>query len=218
MKVLVVAPHPDDEVLGCGGTIAKHVAEGDEVHLYIVTKGYTPDWSEEFLVQREKEISSVKELLGIKKVYLLDLPTVKLDTVPQKTLNDSMSRMFDKAMPDILYIPHMGDLNKDHRLVFEACLVAARPIKRKIKKILSYETLSETTWGIPSKPFVPNVYVDISNTIEKKKEAMRVYKSEVKQYPHPRSIEIINALAIKRGSESGTKFAESFMLVREIID
>jgi len=216
MKILVVAPHPDDEVLGCGGTIAKHVAKGDDVHLCIVSKGYTPDWSEEFLKNRPKEIDNVKDILGIKEVHFLNFPAVKLDTIPQKTLNDSISSVFNKVMPDILYIPHIGDLNKDHRLVFESCLVAARPIKHKIKKILSYETLSETEWGVPSNQFVPNVYINISDTIEKKKEAMKAYESELKQYPQPRSLEIIDALAKKRGSESGVKFAESFILIREI--
>lgn len=215
MRVLVVAPHPDDEVLGCGGTIAKHVVKGDEVHLCIVTKAYTPDWSAEFLKNREKEIERVKGILGIKQTHFLNFPTVKLDTIPQKTLNDSMSDILNKVMPDIIYLPHNGDLNKDHRLVFEACLVAARPVKHKIKKLLCYETLSETEWGIPSNLFAPNVYIDISDTIEKKVEAMRTYKSELKQPPHPRSIELIRVLARKRGSEVKVNFAEAFMLIRE---
>lgn len=218
MKVLVIAPHPDDEVLGCGGTIAKHTKEGDDVYLCIVTKAYTPDWSEEFLKNRPKKIEEANKILGIKKTYILDYPTVKLDTIPQKELNAAISKVVNEVNPDILYIPHKGDLNKDHRLVFEASLVAIRPANHKVKRILSYETLSETEWGLSLEPFAPNVYVDISETFETKIEAMKAYESELRQYPHPRSLEIIEALAKKRGSEAGLKLAEAFILIREIVE
>jgi LmbE family N-acetylglucosaminyl deacetylase len=220
MKILVLAPHPDDEVLGCGGTIAKHVQQGDEVHLCIVTKAYAPDWSEEFLKNRPREIKNASKILGIKRVYFLDFPAVKLDTVPQKELNEAISRVVERVRPYAAYIPHKGDINKDHRLVFEAALVALRP-KPKIsaKKVLAYETLSETEWGIPEpkEVFLPNFYVDISDTLRIKLKAMMAYKSELKSYPHPRSLKGIRALAIKRGSEVGLKAAEAFMLVREIL-
>lgn len=218
MKVLVVAPHPDDEVLGCGGTIARHFSDGDNVQVCIVTKAYRPDWSEAFLRRRQREIADVKRVLEIEEIHTLDFPTVKLDTIPQKTLNDVLGGIFNKVRPDIVYIPHEGDLNRDHRLVFESCLVAARPVKHKIKRTLSYETLSETEWGIPSKPFLPNFYVDISNTIEKKIEAIKAYKeTELKNPPHPRSVDTIISSAKKRGSEINVMFAEAFMLIREIV-
>ncbi len=218
MKILVIAPHPDDEVLGCGGTITKHTKEGGEVYLCIVTKAYTPEWSEEFIKNRLKEIEKANKILGIKKTYFLDYPTVKLDTIPQKELNEAISKVVNEVNPDVVYIPHKGDLNKDHRLVFESTLVATRPINRKVKRILSYETLSETEWGQPIEPFIPNVYIDISETFEAKVEAMKAYENELKQYPHPRSLEIIEALAKKRGSEIGVNFAEAFILIREIIE
>jgi LmbE family N-acetylglucosaminyl deacetylase len=218
MNILIIAPHPDDEVLGCGGTIAKHSKRSDEVYLCSVTKAYVPDWSKEFIKNRPKEIEKANKILGIKRTYFLDYPTVKLDTIPQKELNESISKVVNEVNPDIVYIPHKGDLNKDHRLVFEASLVATRPGNHKIKRILSYETLSETEWGQPIEPFIPNVYVDISETFEKKIDAMKAYESELKQYPHPRSLEIVEALAKKRGSEVGVKFAEAFMLVRELAD
>ena len=217
MKILVIAPHPDDEVLGCGGTIAKHSENGDEVCLIITTKAYTPDWSEEFIKNREKEIKESNKILGIKKIYFLNYPTVKLDTIPQKDLNNSIAKIVNKVKPDIAYIPFKGDLNKDHRILFEASLVALRPINHKCKKILAYEVLSETEWGQEIEVFKPNVYVDITDTIDIKLEAMKAYKSELKSFPHPRSLEAIKALAIKRGSEIGVKYAESFYLVREII-
>ena len=217
MKVLVIAPHPDDEVLGCGGTMALHSKKGDEVYLCIVTKAYAPDWSEDFKKNRKREVANANKILGIKKTYFLDFPTVKLDTIPQKELNDSIFKIVDKVKPEIVYIPHRGDLNKDHRLVFEAALVAVRPLADpKVRKVLSYETLSETEWGLPSVTFTPNVYVDILNTIKTKIEAMKAYESEMRQYPNPRSTEIIEILAKKRGSEAGVKFAEAFVLIREL--
>jgi LmbE family N-acetylglucosaminyl deacetylase len=223
MKILVIAPHPDDEVLGCGGTIKKHINKGDEVYLCIVTKAYTPDWSQEFIENRKKEIACTKEVLGIREIFLLDLPTVKLDTVPQKKLNDLISDCVNKVKPEILYIPFSGDINKDHRLVFEASLVAARPKpESQVKKIFSYEVPSETEWGSSraqseKEIFVPNAYVDISETLEIKLKAMSCYKSELKEFPHPRSLKAITALAEKRGSEAGLQAAEAFMLIREIL-
>ena len=216
MKILVIAPHPDDEVLGCGGTIAKHSENGDDVYLIIATKAYTPDWTEEFIKNREREIKESNKILGIKKTYFLNYPTVKLDTIPQKELNESIAKIVNKIKPDIVYIPFKGDLNKDHRLLFEASLVALRPIHHKVKKILSYEILSETEWGQEIEVFKPNVYVDITKTFNKKIEAMKAYGSELREFPHPRSLKAIEALAIKRGSEIGVKYAESFYLIREI--
>lgn len=216
MDILVIVPHPDDEVLGCGGTIVKHTENGDNVYLCIATKAYTPDWPEEFIRNREKEIKKSNEILGIKKTYFLNYPTVKLDTILQKELNDSITKIVNRIKPNIAYIPFKGDLNKDHRLLFEASLVALRPLNHKVKKILSYEILSETEWGQEIEVFKPNVYVDITKTFNKKIEAMKAYKSELKDSPHPRSLEAIEALAKKRGSEVGVKYAESFYLIREI--
>lgn len=218
MKVLVMAAHPDDEAIGCGGTIAKHAGSGGEVHLCIVTRGYTPDWSQEYLKNIEKEIEKVRETLGIKQVHLLGFPTVKLDTIPQKELNDSIQRVVDGVGPQVVYIPHRGDLNKDHRLLFEAALVATRPVDSPVRRILSYEALSVTEWGQPIEPFVPNVYVDISATIDAKFEAIRTYAGELRPYPHPRSLEVVEALAKKRGSEAGVRFAEAFVLIRELVE
>jgi len=216
-KILIIAPHPDDEVLGCGGTIAKYRKKGDEVYLCIVTKAYTPDWSEEFLKNRPKEIEESSRILGIKKTFFLDFPTVKLDTVPQKELNESILKVIKQINPQILYLPHIGDIHKDHRLVFEASLSMVRPSNNtSVKKIISYETLSETDQSKGLKEFTPNIYEDITNEFKTKIKAMKAYKSELKKYPHPRSLEMIEVLAKKRGSEAGIKFAEAFMLIREI--
>ena len=217
-KVLVIAPHPDDEVLGCGGTIAKHTSGGDEVYVCIVTKAYPPQWSEDEIKKARDEVLNVNQILGIKKTYFIDLPTVKLDTIPQKELNDLISRCVVEVQPEIIYLPHKGDINKDHGLVFDAAMVAMRPRPGAvIKKVLCYETLSETEWAAPSveNAFIPNVYVDISDTLETKLKAAAAYKTELKEFPHPRSLEAISALAKLRGSTIGVEAAEAFTLVRE---
>jgi len=215
MNILVIAPHPDDEVLGCGGTIRKHTERGDTVFLCIGTVAYTPDWSEEFIAQRPHEIDAANRALGIERTYFLNFPTVKVDLIPQKEVNDSISRVVKEVKPEILYIPHGGDLNQDHRVFFAASLVAGRPIPGcPVKEIFSYESLSETEWGNELTPFVPNAYVDIAPELAFKKLAMSFYKSELRAFPHPRSLEAIEALARKRGSEAGMEYAEAFMTVR----
>jgi LmbE family N-acetylglucosaminyl deacetylase len=214
-KILVIAPHPDDEVLGCGGTVKKHIKEGDDAFLCIVTKTYAPDWTEKYRKDKLIDIKKSNAVLGFKKTYFFGFPTVKLDTIGQKELNDTIGSVIKEVDPDVLYIPYVGELNQDHRLVFEACLVSARPLGNKIKKILAYETFSGAAWGV--KQFVPTVFVDITGTLKDKLKAMSCYRSEVKKYPHPRSLESITILAKKRGVESGLSAAEAFVVIREII-
>jgi len=213
MKVLVIAPHPDDEVLGCGGTIKKHSERGDEVCLCIATKAYAPDWTEEFIENRKWEIDSAGKILGIKEIFCLDFPTVKLDTVPQKEINDKISLIINKVQPEIVYLPFWGDINKDHKIIFNAGMLALRSkFGDFVSQILCYEVLSETEWG--DVPFVPNAYSGISNEFESKLQAMGCYKSELKEYPHSRSLEGITILAQKRGLESRLEKAEAFIIVK----
>jgi len=216
MNVLIIAPHPDDEVLGCGGTIANYSKMGASVHLCIITKAYTPDWSEEYIKNRKYEINEVNKILGIAMTHNLNFPAAKLDTIQKKEIVNKLSRVINKVKPEIVFIPHLGDIHQDHQVVSQASLIALRPIRKlKIKKILAYETLSETEWGSNIKPFLPNVYIDITNTLQKKLKAMKIYQSEIKKGYHPRSIHGIKSLASKRGSEIGIKFAEAFMMIRE---
>lgn len=218
-NILVIAPHPDDEVLGCGGTILKHNKRGDKVFLCIATKAYAPEWSEEFIKNRPKEVAEANKILGIQKTFFLDFPTVKLDTIPMKELNNFILEIIKKVNPEIVYLPHGGDINKDHRLIFEAGLVAVRPSnKTSVRKILCYETLSETDEGRSLKEFSPNIFEDIGDEYDKKIKAMKIYKSEIKEFPHPRSLEMLEVLAKKRGSEAGFKLAEAFVLIREVIN
>ena len=169
--------------------------------------------------ERRREVLRVNKILGIKKTYFLDFPTVKLDTIPQKELADSISRVVNEMKPEVVYIPHKEDVNKDHQLVFEAAMVATRPKPASgIRKVICYEVLSETEWAAPfvDSAFAPNVFVNISEMLETKLKAMSEYKSELKEFPHPRSLEAISALAKMRGAAVGVEAAEAFMLVREI--
>jgi LmbE family N-acetylglucosaminyl deacetylase len=219
MKVLVIAPHPDDEVLGCGGTIARYTSVREEVCLCVVTRAYPPEWPEDEIPRRKQEVLTANRILGIRKTDFLDFPAVKLDTISQKELADSISRVIDEIKPEVVYLPHRGDVNKDHRLVFEAAMVATRPKSApSIKKVLCYEVLSETDWAAPfaDSVFLPNVFVDISGTLETKLKAMSEYKLELKEFPHPRSLETITALAKMRGATTGVEAAEAFMLIREV--
>jgi len=211
MKILVVAAHPDDEILGVGGTICKHIEAGDKVEVCIVTKAYEPEWSKEYIENKIIEQKKVDKILGIKKRYNLDLPTIKLNTLPHGELNKKILDIVKKAKPDTLYTHYEYDLNYDHTLIFRACQVATRPTTKI--RLLCYETLSETEFN--NKVFQPNKWVDITKYINKKIKAFQVYKTEVKTYPHPRSIRGIEILAKKRGIESYTKYAESFIVIKD---
>lgn len=216
MNILVIAPHGDDEVLGAGGALARHARAGDTLFRVIVTKTYTPDWSVSFQKEREKEIARSGKILNIKKTFLLGFPTVKLDTIPQKELNDLLSEIVKEVKPDVVYTTGGKDLNRDHRLVFEATLVATRPVPgSSVQKLLSYEVVSETEWGRSLGVFNPTYYVPLTEEdMRIKLAAMKEYKSELREYPHPRSLEVLETLAKLRGSEIGCQFSEAFELVR----
>lgn len=215
MKILVFAPHNDDEVLGVGGTIAKYVNEGHKVYVCEVTSGKNKDK----MAIIKKEALAAHEILGVTDTFFLELPSVGLADIPTKELNEAIKEVVDKIKPNIAFIPHKGDMHMDHKLVAESAMVALRPVNSpQIKAIYAYETLSETEWNIPSVDniFIPNVWIDITDTIDKKLEAMMCYKSQLYEFPHPRSLEAIEALSKLRGSTVCVNNAESFMLVRSI--
>lgn len=224
MNVLVIAPHADDEVLGCGGTIARHVAEGDDVYVCVVTTGRPPVFDDTEAAAKGwphihyDEAVKSHGILGIKRSFWLGFPAAALEMVPRYELNGKMQETVDGLEPEVVYIPHFGDMQRDHALVSEAAMVAVRPKNRHtVRYVYSYETLSETEWNIPHarNTFLPNVYIDISGFLEKKIEAMSCYKSQLAEYPGARSLEAVEALARYRGSTGGWGAAEAFMLIRE---
>jgi LmbE family N-acetylglucosaminyl deacetylase len=213
-RVLIIGAHPDDAVLGCGGTIARYVDEGIDVYVCVATKAYTPDWTPEYVANQMKELEASNRILGIKKAFYLNFPAAGLDTVPQKKLNDTLSRVVDEVRPQFVFVNNQDDVNMDHRCLFDSTLVATRPMNRYIKKVLAYST---SEFGQLRAPFMPNVYIDITGTLDVKIKAMEPFVSEMRPYPHPRSPEIIRALAQKWGSEAGIPLAEAFRLIREVV-
>ncbi|MFQ5592447.1 MAG: PIG-L deacetylase family protein [Phycisphaerae bacterium] len=218
--VLVIAPHPDDEVFGVGGTILRHVARGDALHVVICTRGEESRFGREQVDRVQSEARAVHAFLGLAGSHFLDLPAARLDALPASDLNEHLADVFAAVKPDTLYIPHVGDIHRDHQLVFQAAMVCSRPGDlHRPTRILAYETVSETDWyAAPlTPPFVPNVYVNISDHIDKKLEACGMYASQVKEAPHQRSIAALRALSITRGHAVGFDHAEAFVLVREIM-
>ncbi|QPC47654.1 PIG-L deacetylase family protein [Mangrovibacillus cuniculi] len=220
MNILVIAPHPDDEVLGVGGTIAKHKENGENVYICIVTKGMAPMFNEESVEQVRNEAIEAHKLLGVENTFFLDFPAVLLEESPKYKLNAAIIKVLEKVKPDIVYLPHRGDIHLDHKIVFDASMVALRPVGEfKVKEIYSYETLSETEWDAPNttNAFMPNTWVDITQFIDVKKSAMSVFKSQVHSFPHPRSIQALENLSKYRGSNMGLKNAEAFMTIRRLV-
>lgn len=219
MKILVIAPHADDEVLGVGGTIAKNIDKGALVYVCVVTKGVEPIFSEREVEQVREECKKAHRLLGIKKTFFLDFPAAMLETVPRYKLNKKILDVIQSLKPNEIYIPHRGDMQLDHKIVTDACMVALRPkYGYVVPKIYAYETLSETGWNIPNvmNDFIPNVYEDVSQYIKKKMEALNLFQSQISAFPAARSIDAIEALARFRGATINVMAAEAFCLIREI--
>ena len=218
-KLLVIAPHPDDEILGCGGTIIKSITEGCEVYVCIVTKGGLPLFKPERVDENRHDMMACHQHIGIKKTFLLDFPAAMLERVERYELNEKILDVIKEVRPDEAYIPHWGDMQKDHQIVADAAMVALRPkYHPQVKRIYGYETMSETAWNAPNvqNEFIPNVFVDITDFLEAKKEALSFFKLQISSFPDARSLEAIEALAKYRGALMGKKAAEAFVLIREL--
>ncbi|WP_242126744.1 PIG-L deacetylase family protein [Sphingobium sp. Sx8-8] len=214
-----MAPHPDDEILGCGGTMARAAAAGAEVHVIIVTRGQPPLFDEELVCQVHEESIGAHNIIGVTSTQFLDFPAAGLDQVKRSDLNHALSAALSRIDPDVLLIPFIGDIHMDHQIVFNAALVYARPrTSRGPASVLAYETLSETNWLAPgvTPAFSPNMFVDISETIERKITAFQAFRSQVKPHPDERSIEAVRALATLRGATAYRCAAEAFVLIRQI--
>lgn len=221
MRILLISPHPDDETLGAGGTILKLTEENNSIYWLIITEmSEKLGFSKEEILNRQREIEKVAEMYGFENVFNFNFPTTKLDTIPIGDLISKISAYIYKIRPEIIFVNNRSDIHTDHKITFQAVVSATKPFRMNfIKKILMYETVSETDALISliENAFLPNIFVDISNYIGKKLEIMSIYKSEIMEYPLPRSLDSIKVLARVRGSQMGVEYAEAFMLVREII-
>jgi LmbE family N-acetylglucosaminyl deacetylase len=224
-RILVVAAHPDDEVLGCGGTIARLAAEGAYVAIAVLGEGITSRYEDraaaepELLVQLRHDAERAGELLGAADVSLHDLPDNRFDTVPLLDVVKLVEELVDRFEPETVYTHHGGDLNVDHGVVHRAVLTATRPVQgNRVRRILAYEVPSSTDWAFQQfePQFRPTSFVDVTTTLERKAEAMRAYRSEARPYPHPRSEQALAALARRRGAAAGFEAAEAFELIREL--
>jgi LmbE family N-acetylglucosaminyl deacetylase len=216
-RTLVVAPHPDDEILGCGGTLLRRKAEGGLLGWLIVTgMDKNAGWSPEQIRQREEEISRVTALTGFDEVFNLRLPTTRLDKIPVSELVSAFSAVFKSFEPDEVLVPHRGDVHSDHRVTFETVAACVKWFRYpSVCRVLAYETVSETEFGLsPASVFQPNFFVNISDYLERKLEIMAVYKSELGEFPFPRSVRAVRSLAEWRGANAGYQAAEAFELLR----
>ncbi len=226
-KVLVIAAHPDDEILGCGGTILKRVAKGDKVYSLCLGEGISSRYLKRELVKKEKLTSlhdcyiKAAKLMGFKKSWLNKFPDNRFDSVDLLDIIKVIEKVKKEIKPQIIYTHFENDLNIDHRITFQAVITACRPVSEEsVKEIYSFETPSSTEWTSShsgENHFRPNVFVDIKGTIDKKINIMKVYKSEIKKYPHPRSLKALRIVAQRWGIVCGLKYAEGFILVRKVI-
>ena len=218
MRTIVIAPHPDDEVLGVGGTLSRRKADGGSVAWLSVTGiSEAAGWRPERVAEREQEIGEIARLFDFDEVYRLEFPPAGLDQVPVGELVGKISAAFQSFRPQEIFVPHYGDVHSDHRLIFNAVASCTKWFRYpSVKRVLAYETLSETGFGLlPVGAFNPNYFVDISGHLDRKLQAMQIYRSELGDHPFPRSVEAIRALATFRGAMSGYKIAEAFELLRE---
>jgi LmbE family N-acetylglucosaminyl deacetylase len=224
-SVLVVAAHPDDEVLGCGGTVARLANEGHEVRIAILAEGMTSRTSQREQTDRKQldhlhsNAQQAADKVGAKELVLSKLPDNRLDTVPLLEVVKLVEELFEKFSPTVIYTHHPGDLNVDHGVVHRAVLTATRPFPgQRVREIYSFEVASSTEWAFQRlEPlFRPNVFVDISSTLETKVAALACYDTETRKFPHPRSPEAVRAIAMRWGSVAGFPAAEAFELVRSL--
>ena len=217
MKTLVVAPHPDDELLGCGGTLLRRVSEGNTIGWLLMTSiQESRGWTRERIDRRSLEIDLVRKGLHISPdhLYELNFPTAELDKLPMSDLIGKISEVFCCFEPNEVFLPYPGDIHSDHRVVFDAASSCTKWFRYpSVKRVLTYETLSETDFSLDPCGFSPNLFIDITDHLENKLRLLSIYKSELGEHPFPRSLESLKAQAILRGAQRGTQAAEAFVRV-----
>jgi len=222
-NVMVIAAHPDDEVLGCAGTIAHHVAKGDHVNIVFLSHGVGSrdnSVTDEDVSARQNAASKVTELLGTKVPVFLGFPDNRMDSVDMLDITQAVEKLVQEKKPGIIYTHFPGDLNIDHCITHQAVLTACRPQSQSsVRAIYCFEVLSSTEWNsVTSNTFVPNVFMNITDYWDKKLEALECYAGEMRDSPHSRSINCVKALAMLRGETHGFHFAEAFVLERMLIN
>jgi LmbE family N-acetylglucosaminyl deacetylase len=225
LTILVLAAHPDDEVLGCGGTIARYAVEGHDVDIAILGEGITSRFADRDQAERaevdhlHRHSRQVANLLGARNLSLFGLPDNRFDTVPILDVVKIIETLVSELKPHVVYTQHGGDLNVDHTVLYRATLTATRPMAGcPVREVYAYEVASSTEWAFQqfAPVFTPNVFQDITTTIDTKIEAMQLYQTEARPFPHPRSSEALRASARRWGTVVGVEAAEAFQLVRSV--
>ena len=217
-SAVVIAPHPDDETLGVGGTISRLIKNGTEVSVLIVSGHLPPIYDQSAFEKTKREAEEAFKLLGVTKYKFLEIPATLVNQIPVAELNGQINQFMHDAKPSWVFIPY-PDRHIDHRIIFDASVVACRPVgKQHPKVVLAYETLSETHWNVPGvePAFVPEFFIDISEHMETKKNALEKYESQISKAPS-RSIDAVMSLAKFRGSQNGCSYAEAFKVVRIVV-
>lgn len=219
MRVLVVSPHPDDETLGAGGTIARLTAEGNEVFwLNITTVKGNNNFPKGMIDKREEQLHAIADFYNFSEVYHLNLPTTKLENIDSNKAIDMIGDIIKKVEPEMLILPDYNDAHSDHKRVFDWCFACTKVFRfPSIKQVMTMEIVSETDFGRPENAFIPNYYVDITSYIENKIQAIEIYDTELGEHPFPRSLDNIRALAVLRGAAAGVKYAEAFRMIKKIV-
>lgn len=220
-KVIVISAHPDDETLGAGGTLLKHIANGDEVYWLIITNVFEHQgFSKSRVDSRQEEIDAASKAFGFKKVFNLNYPTMSLSSSSLLKMVPEISKVFMDVEPNIIYCLNRSDAHSDHRVVFDAVMACTKSFRYPfIRAVLMYECLSETEFApaLPEKVFLPTYFVDISDFFDRKIAIMRIFASELGEHPFPRSEKNIEALATYRGASVGVQYAEAFQLIKMIV-
>lgn len=219
-NIVIISAHPDDEILGAGGTLLKHKEKGDHIYWIITTNIYEKDgFSGDRVTSRQNEIEKVASSLGVVKIFKLPYSTMTLSSSSLISMIPEISKIFSEVEPEIIYCLNRSDAHSDHRVTFNAVMACTKSFRYPyIKQVLMYECLSETEFApnLPEKSFLPNYFVDISNYLEEKLELMKIYDSEIGEHPFPRSLRNIEALAVFRGATAGVEYAEAFQSILSI--
>ncbi len=218
MKILVVSPHPDDETLGAGGTLIKFKKKGAKIFwLNITDVTEELGWDKAFIEHRKKQIKNVNDFYGFEGFYDLAFPPTKLYQTDEGELIGAIKAIFDKVEPEWIIIPGQYDAHSDHHVVYSCCMAAAKTFRAPyIKRITTMEILSETDYGFQKERFEPNLFIDITDELEEKIKAMKIYDTEIEEIPFPRSLENIRALAITRGGQCVSQYAEAFFIIKQV--